>query len=89
MSALRGQEIQPHQYGYLAARFRAGAVVKRTSLTEEFDFAAFKEMYGGEALPIFLINESGKLQVCTSANPSAPKPGQTLISIVDPVEKPK
>jgi NhaP-type Na+/H+ or K+/H+ antiporter len=86
---LRGRFLfdQRADYAYLTARFRAGAVVKKTPLTEEFDFAAFKEMYGEEALPIFVIVESGELRVCTAANPPAPGPGQVLISIVDPVEK--
>lgn len=71
----------------LAARFHAGAVVKRTTLTDEYGFDDFMARYGGSALPLFIITESGKLRVCTAAGFPDPEPGQTLISIVDPVEE--
>ncbi len=35
---------------------------------------------------MFVIRDSGELVVITAAAPVAPKPGQTLISLVDPVD---
>lgn len=75
-------------YGYLASRFRAGAVIKRTPLTEEFDFAAFRGHYGEEALPLFIITEAGALRVVTTESAPSPRPGQTIISVVDEVKMP-
>lgn len=72
---------------YLKARFRAGAVVKRNSITEEFDFAAFKSKYGEDALPMFIIAESGNLKVWTAIYQPLPEPGEKLISIVDESEE--
>jgi NhaP-type Na+/H+ or K+/H+ antiporter len=72
---------------YLEARFRAGAVVKKNSMTEEFDFAAFKSKYGDEALPMFVITESGSLKVWTATDQRLPEPGEKLISIVDELEE--
>ena len=73
----------------LASRFGTGAVVKSTPLTEEFDYDAFRRLYGESAIVLFVIEPSGKLVVSTADSPAAPKPGQTLISVVDPGEEPK
>jgi hypothetical protein len=70
-------------YAYLTSRFRQGAVIKRTPLTEEFDFEAFRARYGESAIPLFAIRESGGVVVVTVLDPPALKPGQTLISLVD------
>lgn len=74
-------------YGYLARRFALGAVLKKTKLTEEFDFDAFLERYGAETVPMFLVTEGGNLTVFTAEKPPTPKPGQTLIALVNPLEE--
>jgi len=71
---------------YLRGRFLAGAVVKRHSMTDEFDIEAFHARYGTDALPLFVVTESGTLQVATTDHTLSPKTGQTLISLVDPVD---
>jgi NhaP-type Na+/H+ or K+/H+ antiporter len=73
-------------YDYLERRFRNGAVVKQTRMSEEFDFEAFKARYGDSAVSLFVITESGNLKVATVSDPVEAKPGQTLISLVDPVD---
>ncbi|MFH1267289.1 MAG: sodium:proton antiporter [Planctomycetota bacterium] len=73
-------------YARLQSRIARGAVVKATPLTEEFDYEAFQSHYGGNAVCLFLIGESGDLTICTAADAPAPQPGHTLISLVDPVE---
>jgi NhaP-type Na+/H+ or K+/H+ antiporter len=60
-----------------------GAVVKKTVLTDEFDYQAFRDLYGDSALLLFVIEGSGKLTVCTPDGRSTPRPGQTLISLMD------
>jgi NhaP-type Na+/H+ or K+/H+ antiporter len=71
---------------HLTTRVRDGAVVKRTRLTDEFDFEAFRAHYGGSFIPMFLVKASGELQVFTKINPPPIKTGVTLISLVNPVE---
>lgn len=71
-------------FGVISSRHRAGAVIKKTSLTPTFDFAAFKDHYRTRALPLFVITETGNLSICTVDRAPAPRPGQTLISLVDP-----
>jgi NhaP-type Na+/H+ or K+/H+ antiporter len=90
------QEIAPHSVRArflfsedatnvaLDERFAAGAVVKTTRLSEEFTFADFRRMYGDEALVLFVVTELGKLRVEVAGEPSFPKPGQTVIALVQP-----
>ncbi|KPK06737.1 MAG: hypothetical protein AMS20_04105 [Gemmatimonas sp. SG8_28] len=73
-------------FTHLATRFQAGAVVKRSRLTEGYDFETFRRQYGATAIPMFVIRDSGELGVITATTPSAPKPGQVLISLVDPID---
>ena len=70
-------------YAYLTARFATGAVIKTTSLTEEFDYNAFQMHYGETAVPLFLIDQNDNLVIFTVNNPPKPKPGQKLISLID------
>jgi NhaP-type Na+/H+ or K+/H+ antiporter len=75
-------------FAHLAKRFSQGAVIKTTRLTQEFDFDAFQFLYGMSAIPFFLISETGELVVSTVNIPLTPKPGQLLISLVDPLKEP-
>jgi len=68
-------------YYALQEHFMAGAKIKKNRLTEEFDYDAFREMYGDNAIPLFLIDKDGDLRVFTTDVILSPKPGQTLISL--------
>jgi hypothetical protein len=70
-------------YEYFSDRFRSGARVKKTPLSDEFGFDNFRKIYGSTALPLFIITESGRLLVCTADARPTPQPGQILISLVD------
>lgn len=74
-------------YARLTERFLGGATLKKTPLKKEFDYEAFQALYGGTAIPLFRIDPDGDLSVFTLDKPPAPKPGQVLISIVDPQEE--
>ncbi len=74
-------------YQYLARRFAKGAVIKKTNITEEFGFDSFRKMYGEEAVPLFLITEDRRLVVFTTDMEITPKPGQTILSLVDEVKE--
>ncbi len=74
-------------YAYLNDRFTSGAVIKTTSLTEEFDYEGFKIHYGEKAIPLFLIDENGNLVIFTVDNPPRPRPGQKLISLIGPIDR--
>ncbi len=71
-------------FAFLTHRFYAGAVVKKTRLTEKFGFEAFQERYGPSAVPLFLISGDGTLSVFTTDKKLEPGAGDTLLSLVDP-----
>lgn len=72
-------------YSYLDERFAAGAIVKTTTITDEFDLAAFRERYGESAVILFTISEAGRLTVVTTDHPVEAKPGHTVLAIVDAI----
>ena len=80
---LFGPEIT---YSYLADRLAAGATLKVTSLTREFDYSAFRSLYGESVTPLFIINEARQLVVATVSQPLAPRTGHTLISLFGPAD---
>jgi hypothetical protein len=82
---LRGRLLfsQETTYAYLNDRFRKGAVIKKTALTEQFNFDTFQELYNGQAVPLFLIDENNGLLIFTQDNQPTPQAGQVLISLVD------
>jgi len=70
-------------FPYLDSKFASGASLKKTPLTDEFNYDSFKSLYGDKALPLFLVKESGELVVFALDNTPTPLPGQYLISLVD------
>ena len=93
----RSERLAPRQAGRilfdpdatfdrLSRRLASGAVVKKTRLSEEFDYGAFVNLHGETALVLFVIDESGKLLVRTAQSTTDPRPGQTLISLVDAID---
>ncbi len=74
-------------FDYLSQRFLSGAVLKKTRLSEEFDFETFQKHYGGNVVALFLIDREGQLEVFTTDEPLKLKPGMTLISLVNPTEE--
>jgi len=88
------QRMSPHRtgrllfhrdasYQRLAERFRAGAVVKKTHLTDEFTYADFRKHYGESTLLLFTLTEQGRLRINTVSDPLSPQPGQTVLALVD------
>jgi hypothetical protein len=76
-------------YDVLTERFKDGAMVKKTPITQEFGFDDFRKMYGDEAVPFFIATDSGLLRVYTADEPPQPRPGDNLISLVFPEGKNK
>jgi NhaP-type Na+/H+ or K+/H+ antiporter len=67
----------------LAQRVREGAVVKPTTLTEAFTYMSFRAQYGERAAVLFVVTAARRLNVVRADQPIDPKPGDTLISLVD------
>ncbi len=72
-------------YSVLEKRLAGGAVIKKTPLSDEFNFDEFLELYGDSAVVLFVIDSDGRLSVQSAKEHPSPKSGQTLISMVDQV----
>jgi len=70
----------------IAERMQEGATIKATRLTTEFDYDDFNTNYQNAALPLFLITEKQQLLTYSLDFQPAPKPGQTLISLIHEIE---
>lgn len=70
----------------ISMRFADGAVIKKHSITEEFNLESLHKLYGENALPLFVIDESGALKVCVAGDKPSLRVGDRLISLVTPAE---
>lgn len=66
----------------LQLRFTAGAVIKKTTVTEDFTIGDFRKRYPS-ALMLFTIPEKGKLSISVAGRKLEPKPGVKLVALVD------
>ena len=74
-------------YGSLNTRFISGASIKTGKLTDDFTFQDFRLRYGINAIPLFLIRNNGDLHVFTADDPVEPEAGETLIALINRVDK--
>jgi hypothetical protein len=76
-------------YSVLRERFASGAIIKRHTITEAFGYDEFRAKYGSSAIPLFLVDEDGEVEIVTSDNPPEIEEGKILISLVDPLNEDK
>jgi NhaP-type Na+/H+ or K+/H+ antiporter len=83
-ASMRGRLLFAEDQGYrpLHQRLQEGEVIKMSTITERYDFEAFREAYGPDALPLFSLSESGQLRVFTTIEKPRLRPGDRLISLV-------
>jgi hypothetical protein len=74
-------------YTAMDDRFAAGAVVKTVKLTQEFDYDAFRAHYGEAATLLCVIGQNGDLTVVTTTTQLFPRPGQTVVGVVNGEKK--
>ena len=60
----------------------SGASVKATRITAEFTWESFREHYGDNAVPLFLIRDEKRLTIVTEDTAVEPIAGNTVISLV-------
>ena len=58
----------------------AGATLKRTSLTEQFQYADYRTEYGDRFMPLMAIRGT-TVSIATVSSPLDPQPGWTLVSL--------
>lgn len=77
---LFGKDLSFHK---LTESFEAGATIKATKLTPEFDLTAFQKA-NPAGVPLVLIKDKGHVEMATLDRPLGPKPGHTLIWLAAP-----
>ncbi|MDX1535645.1 MAG: sodium:proton antiporter [Candidatus Spechtbacterales bacterium] len=86
------QDVSDHLLGRLVFRkgdtheninklFEKGATIKAITLTQEFPYGEFLKKNRG-AIPMFIIDNSGKLIIMSQSTAQEAKPGQKLIAII-------
>lgn len=70
-------------YEWIDTALDEGATLKVTPLTEKFSFEAFQKHYNERAWPLFVLDGTRLTIVSTDAK-LAPKPGQSLVSLILP-----
>src|SRR5690606_2157671 len=64
-------------------RIARGWVLKTTPLTEKFDFEAFREQHGSDAIPLLFL-QAGRVVPLTVLDPKAPREGSVLVHLAPP-----
>jgi NhaP-type Na+/H+ or K+/H+ antiporter len=83
----RGYELfsEDADYGNLAYRLRNQAEIKSTQLSDEFTFERYLKEYEGNIVPMFAIDNKQRLHVFVVNGEMKPKPGWTIIAMIDKV----
>jgi len=71
-------------YGTMTNWLREGAVIHRTSLSEEYDFQKFLAAYPGRCIPLFAIDEQQFLHIFTVDKNPEPTANWKIISLILP-----
>jgi CPA1 family monovalent cation:H+ antiporter len=69
-------------YAAIDQLLRAGGVLKRTRLTAEFTLEHYRELYGEQAIPMFMVDPSDKIQLLTQDWPEKVEEGHRLVGLV-------
>jgi NhaP-type Na+/H+ or K+/H+ antiporter len=69
-------------YKAIARRFAEGWTFKVTPLSEEFTLDDYREMYGDEALPLFVIEDDGDIRVVAARLAMRPRQDEKVVGLV-------
>lgn len=71
-------------YGVMAQLLRSGAEIKTTTLSEEFNFDTYIKQYGDRSVPLFAIDNKGRLHIFVTNGKMKPEKEWKIISLVSP-----
>lgn len=80
---LFGEEVI---YPKLASLVSQGAEIRRTRLSEEFDWAAYEAENGGRVIPLFAVTPEGRLRMFLAEEAVEPGPGWSVLALAPPRE---
>ncbi|MBN2445682.1 MAG: cation:proton antiporter [Phycisphaerae bacterium] len=75
-------------YTRMLERVRGGSVFRATPLTESFDYEALRGRFGFDVVPLVIKRANGSLTIIAADQDPKPKPGDTIITLGPPDEKP-
>ena len=78
---LFGEDIT---YGLLATWLRNNAKIHSTQLSDEYSFEKYLDNYKDRIIPLFAIDNKGKLQIFVAEDQLIPESGWTVISLIRP-----
>ncbi len=86
---IRGRQLfgENVTFASLNTRFISGASIKTGTLSEEFTYDDFQMRYGKNAIPLFLMLQTGLLHVFTADDDIEPQPGDTLIALINRADR--
>jgi NhaP-type Na+/H+ or K+/H+ antiporter len=70
-------------YRQLEDSLAAGAVVRGTTLGDEFDWEAYQARHGSRFRPLFVVSAEGRLSAFTDSSRPSPKNGDTVVSLLE------
>jgi hypothetical protein len=77
-------------WGYLMDRHAAGAIIKKTPLTEDFTWQHYQVRYGESAIPLFVYSPNTRqIKICEADKPRPMEAGTELICLIDPPSEPE
>ncbi|MDA7644945.1 cation:proton antiporter [bacterium] len=87
-SGLQGRQLfgAENNHGRLQSLIDSGAVVKKTNLTNNFDYDTFTSQYGQDGVPMFVVSESGKVEISVSESKFSPVTSAKIVALVQPVQ---
>jgi NhaP-type Na+/H+ or K+/H+ antiporter len=74
-------------YRKMASLLKQGAEIRATTLSEQYDFAAWRETQGKRSIPLFAITPRGDLRIFTTDTEIKPGPGFVLLALTSPEAK--
>jgi NhaP-type Na+/H+ or K+/H+ antiporter len=72
----------------LDERIEQGWRIKTTRLSEAFGFDKFLAEHGADAVPLFSVDEQGRVRMAEAGQPFAGRPGMTVTALVAPQREP-
>jgi CPA1 family monovalent cation:H+ antiporter len=87
-SGLQGRQLfgAENNHDRLKALIDSGAVVKKTNLTDNFNYDTFTSQYGQEGVPMFVVSGSGKVEIAVSESRFSPMAKAKIAALVQPVK---
>ena len=69
-------------YARLASLLSQGADIRKTRITEEFDFKAYLAVENRQVWPLFAVDSKDRIHVFTSESQPEPRPGWSVIGLI-------